>query len=46
MEFVIVFFSLKDYYQITNVGTGPLVLFCNRSEGFGSPHRTMQEEKS
>lgn len=30
----------RDYYQITNVGTGPLILFGNRSEGFGGPHVT------
>jgi mannose-6-phosphate isomerase-like protein (cupin superfamily) len=29
----IVFFGAKDYYQITNVGTEPLVLVGNRSEG-------------
>lgn len=28
----------KDYYQITNTGTEPLVLFGNRSEAFGGPH--------
>jgi mannose-6-phosphate isomerase-like protein (cupin superfamily) len=31
----IVFFAAKDYYQLTNVGTEPLVLFGNRSEPFG-----------
>jgi mannose-6-phosphate isomerase-like protein (cupin superfamily) len=36
----IVFFEAKDYYQITNVGTGPLVLFGNRSEAFGGAHVT------
>ena len=34
----IVFLAAKDYYQITNTGTEPLVLFGNRSEGFGGPH--------
>src|SRR5215813_4295683 len=34
----VVFFAAKDYYQITNTGTEPLVLFGNRSEGFGGPH--------
>ena len=34
----IVFFAAKDYYQITNTGTEPLVLFGNRSEAFGGPH--------
>ncbi len=28
----------KDYYQITNTGSVPLVLFGNRSEAFGGPH--------
>ena len=30
--------AAKDYYQITNTGTEPLVLFGNRSEAFGGPH--------
>ncbi|HEV8723966.1 MAG TPA: cupin domain-containing protein [Candidatus Binatia bacterium] len=30
--------NAKDYYQITNNGTEPLVLFGNRSEAFGGPH--------
>lgn len=34
----VVFFDAKDYYQITNVGTERLILFGNRSEGFGGPH--------
>jgi mannose-6-phosphate isomerase-like protein (cupin superfamily) len=34
----VVFFAAKDYYQITNTGTEPLVLFGNRSEPFGGPH--------
>jgi len=42
----VVFFDAKDYYQITNVGTAPLVLFGNRSESFGGPHVTAKEEKS
>jgi mannose-6-phosphate isomerase-like protein (cupin superfamily) len=42
----VVFFGPKDYYQITNVGSGPLVLFGNRSEGFGGPHVTAGEERS
>ena len=42
----VVYFGSKDYYQITNVGTGPLILFGNRSEGFGGPHVTPEEEKS
>lgn len=36
----VVFFDAKDYYQITNVGTDRLILFGNRSEGFGGPHVT------
>ena len=31
----IVFFAAKDYYQLTNVGSEPLILFGNRSEPFG-----------
>ena len=34
----VLFLEAKDYYQITNNGTDPLVLFGNRSEGFGGPH--------
>jgi mannose-6-phosphate isomerase-like protein (cupin superfamily) len=34
----VVFFAAKDYYQITNTGTEPLILFGNRSEAFGGPH--------
>jgi mannose-6-phosphate isomerase-like protein (cupin superfamily) len=34
----ILFLAAKDYYQITNTGTEPLVLFGNRSEAFGGPH--------
>src|SRR5215203_3100762 len=30
--------SPKDYYQIVNTGSEPLVLFGNRSEAFGGPH--------
>jgi mannose-6-phosphate isomerase-like protein (cupin superfamily) len=42
----IVFFGAKDYYQITNVGTEPLVLVGNRSEGFGGAHVTVKEDHS
>jgi mannose-6-phosphate isomerase-like protein (cupin superfamily) len=42
----VVFFAAKDYYQITNVGDAPLVLFGNRSEGFGGPHVTYQEDRA
>jgi mannose-6-phosphate isomerase-like protein (cupin superfamily) len=38
----IVFFAAKDYYQITNVGTEPLVLVGNRSEAFGGAHVTAE----
>ena len=40
-----VFFGAKDTYQITSVGSGPLVLFGNRSEAFGGPHVRYQEKK-
>jgi len=42
----IVFFAAKDYYQLTNVGTEPLVMFGNRSEPFGVPITRAGEEKS
>jgi mannose-6-phosphate isomerase-like protein (cupin superfamily) len=41
----IVFLNSKDYYQLTNVGTEPLVLVGNRSEGFGGPHVTAQDDE-
>jgi mannose-6-phosphate isomerase-like protein (cupin superfamily) len=41
----VVFLGPKDYYQITNIGAGPLVLFGNRSENFGGPHVTAEKEK-
>ena len=41
----IVFLAAKDYYQLTNVGTEPLVLFGNRSEPFGvRPVRADEEQ--
>jgi mannose-6-phosphate isomerase-like protein (cupin superfamily) len=41
----VVFFPAKEYYQLTNVGTGPLVLFGNRSERFGvRPVRAGEEQ--
>ncbi len=41
----IVFLAAKDYYQLTNVGTEPLVLFGNRSEPFGvRPVRAGEEQ--
>jgi mannose-6-phosphate isomerase-like protein (cupin superfamily) len=42
----VVFFAAKDYYQITNVGDTPLVLFGNRSESFGGPHVTYREDRA
>jgi mannose-6-phosphate isomerase-like protein (cupin superfamily) len=42
----VVFFPAKEYYQLTNVGTGPLVLFGNRSEPFGVPIVRAGEEAS
>lgn len=42
----VVFFGAKGYYQITSVGPGPLILFGNRSEGFGGPHVAARKEKS
>ena len=42
----IVFFGAKDYYQLTNVGTEPLVLVGNRSEAFGGAHVTAKEGHS
>ena len=42
----IVFFPAKDYYQLVNVGTGPLVLFGNRSEPFGVRPVRAEEENS
>jgi len=42
----IVFFGAKDYYQITNVGTEPLVLVGNRAEAFGGAHVTAKEDHS
>lgn len=37
-EHEVLFLNAKDYYQITNTGDEPLVLFGNRSEAFGGPH--------
>lgn len=39
----IVFLSAKDYYEITNVGSEPLVLVGSRSEAFGGAHVTAEE---
>ena len=38
----IVFLEPKDYYQITNTGSEPLVLVGNRSEAFGGAHVTKE----
>jgi mannose-6-phosphate isomerase-like protein (cupin superfamily) len=38
----IVFFDAKDYYQLINTGTEPLVLVGNRSEAFGGAHVTKE----
>jgi mannose-6-phosphate isomerase-like protein (cupin superfamily) len=41
----LVFLPAKEYYQLTNVGSVPLVLFGNRSEKFGvRPVRADQEK--
>jgi mannose-6-phosphate isomerase-like protein (cupin superfamily) len=40
----VVFFPAKEYYQLTNVGNQPLVLFGNRSEAFGVPPVRAGEE--
>jgi mannose-6-phosphate isomerase-like protein (cupin superfamily) len=41
----VVFFPAKEYYQLTNVGNQPLVLFGNRSEPFGiRPVRAGEEQ--
>ncbi len=42
----IVFFAAKEYYQLTNVGAEPLVMFGNRSEPFGIGITRAAEEKS
>lgn len=41
----VVFLAAKDYYQLTNVGSEPLILFGNRSEPFGvRPVRADEEQ--
>jgi mannose-6-phosphate isomerase-like protein (cupin superfamily) len=42
----IVFFGAKEYYQLTSVGTEPLVMFGNRSEPFGIGITRAGEKKS
>ncbi len=39
----VAFFNAKEYYQVTNVGTGPLLILGNRSEAFGGPHVTLKD---
>lgn len=42
----IVFLPAKEYYQLTNVGPGTLVLFGNRAEPFGvRPVRAEEENR-
>ena len=40
----LVFLPAKEYYQLTNTGTSPLVLFGNRSEAFGVRPVRAEEE--
>ncbi len=42
----IVFLAAKEYYQLTNTGTEPVVLFGNRSEPFGIRITRAEEQKS
>ena len=42
----IVFFAAKEYYQLINKGSEPMVLFGNRSEPFGVGITRAQEQKS
>lgn len=42
----IVFFPAKEYYQLTNTGTEPVILFGNRSEPFGVGITRAEERKS
>jgi mannose-6-phosphate isomerase-like protein (cupin superfamily) len=42
----IVFLPAKEYYQLTNTGTEPLVMFGNRSEPFGIGITRAEEQKS
>jgi len=41
----IVFLPAKEYYQLTSVGPGTLVLFGNRAEPFGVRPVRVEEEK-
>jgi mannose-6-phosphate isomerase-like protein (cupin superfamily) len=42
----VAFFAAKDYYQLTNSGTEPLVMFGNRSEPFGVPITRADQKNS
>jgi len=42
----LIFLPAKEYYQLTNVGSGPLVLFGNRSEKFGVRPVRADEQKA
>jgi mannose-6-phosphate isomerase-like protein (cupin superfamily) len=42
----VVFLGAKDYYQITSIGPGPVLLFGNRSESFGHPPVKLGQEQS
>jgi mannose-6-phosphate isomerase-like protein (cupin superfamily) len=42
----IVFLAAKEYYQLTNTGTEPVVLFGNRSEPFGVRITRAEEARS
>jgi mannose-6-phosphate isomerase-like protein (cupin superfamily) len=42
----IVFLPAKEYYQLTNTGAEPLVMFGNRSEPFGIGITRAEEQKS
>jgi len=39
----VAFFAAKEYYQVTNVGSEPLLLFGNRSEAFGGAHVSLKD---
>jgi mannose-6-phosphate isomerase-like protein (cupin superfamily) len=41
----IIFLPAKEYYQLTNTGTEPVVLFGNRSEPFGIGITRQGEQK-
>lgn len=39
----VAFFNARDCYQITNVGTGRLLLYRNHPEAFGGAHVTAKQ---